>query len=1553
MKHLFNLLPKSIWLISLAFLSACDSSNDNNINSPIVDETIQQGVSGGVTKGVLVGATVNAYLLAIDGTIDSNSIVASAVTDNNGLFNLSLAADHGYLLLVSSGGEFIDETDQNPVISERRKISFSATEGLKAVLPPGYDVIALTMTTHAIYEKTIREFSNDFYSVFDVNLQNFSAGLGFNPLNTLSADPNNPDPETTEAARQYALLTGGLANITNQVAISVGFPLPNYQVMLAVIEDFSDGNINGMLNAEPVSIDINEQPQFLPTGLNLDEAINRFRNNNFQSFQSTPLPIVDYTVLESTGQLNNPPTLTISGSTTSPAGDLVTLTANAVDADGTVESYLWQQIGSDPLLNLSGTNTSQLSFNAPVSASTQSASFLLTVTDDSALQATSTHTITFDPALLLTVNAGIDQQVSSDASVTLNGATSTDPYVSINSVSWTQVSGNAVSLINSNQLTGVTFAAPRVDNDTNLEFELTVTDSLGRAVTDRVIVNVLAYINLPPTISAGPDQNVDEQTLTNLNASASDIDGTISSISWSQISGTPVSLSNINILNPSFITPALVSNETLIFQLSVTDDDGATSIDNVSINVIANLAPIMSAGPDQTVDEQTLVSLAGTASDSDGTIASTVWTQTAGTIAVLSNANILTPSFTAPALTADETLTYQLVVTDNDGDSTTDSISINVIANLAPIMSAGPDQTVDEQTLVTLAGTASDSDGTIASIIWTQTAGTISALSDPNILAPNFTAPALTSDETLTYQLVVTDNDGDSTADSVSINVVANLPPVMSAGPDQTVDEQTLVTLAGTASDSDGTIATILWTQTGGTSAGLSDASILAPTFTAPNISVNETLVYQLAVTDNDGDTVIDSVSINLIANLPPVINAGTDQTVNEKVVVNLSASASDPDGSIVTIAWSQTQGTVATLSDTSILNPTFTAPDLTVDETLIYQVSVTDNDGDVSIDTVSININANESPLVNAGGDQTVNEQVRVNLSGSASDPDGSVVSQVWSQTQGTSVSLSNTLILTPFFNAPDISVDETLIFALTVTDDFGEVVVDTIAINVVANLPITLTPTPDFNVDQGKLITLNANAIDPESGPINLVWIQLTGPIVEVNSNFTDSISFSTPPVDNSEILSFLIEANDDIGNVTTALINVTVDNLANLPPIVSPLSYRGYKTGDAASINAFATDPEQGVLTYLWEQIGGTAVTLAGETTANLSFTAPAVLPAPEFLQFRLTVTDDSLGETVVYQKTVIEPTPVLVSTVAASLADSGFQGCLAETVTYVHELFDINCFSNGVNDIAGIEQFTYLKAVDFRGNNISDITPLNSLLYLEKVGLDNNPITNHNLLTNVSIKSLQLSNTGITDTNFLLPLIHLLDVEIGNNGGVNDLAPLAPRLGLQSLNINNTSVSDLSLISSFKAMYSLSLNNLGLSDISLVTNLPQLKNLYISNNTITDLSSLSGLTKLKIFEAANNGLSDISPLNALTKLDIINLSQNVISDTTVVSNFTLATNINFSDNLLATDLTEFYGLFLLGYLDLSINPNLVCIDVNNLNTTLASNPITIIMPIQCSG
>jgi hypothetical protein len=108
-----------------------------------------------------------------------------------------------------------------------------------------------------------------------------------------------------------------------------------------------------------------------------------------------------------------------------------------------------------------------------------------------------------------------------------------------------------------------------------------------------------------------------------------------------------------------------------------------------TVSAAANLPPIVDAGPDKALTQpQDSVSVTGTATDPDGTIAGTQWTKVSGPATyVIGNPSSLTSLM--GSLTTLGTYTFRLTATDNLGLSASDDMQIVVTA--APPGSTLPD----------------------------------------------------------------------------------------------------------------------------------------------------------------------------------------------------------------------------------------------------------------------------------------------------------------------------------------------------------------------------------------------------------------------------------------------------------------------------------------------------------------------------------------------------------------------------------------------------------------------------------------------------------------------------------------------------------------------------------------------------------------------------------------------------------------------------------------------------------------------------------------------
>jgi chitinase len=474
--------------------------------------------------------------------------------------------------------------------------------------------------------------------------------------------------------------------------------------------------------------------------------------------------------------------------------------------------------------------------------------------------------------------------------------------------------------------------------------------------------------NINPVANAGSDQTVISGTTVNLNGSGSDEDGTITSYLWEQVGG-PANITLQNETSPaaSFIAPQVETDTDYIFNFTVEDEQGSSDTTQVTVTITRNVSA--DAGVNQSVNENESVQLQGNGATLEGTVQSWLWEQTAGPTVTLENFDNSTATFLAPEVESDTTLTFLLTVTDSMDDSATDSVNV-VIRNVnkIPDANAGDDQSLDEKQTVNLTGSGSDMDGTIVSYQWQQTVGQPSVtIASPSSAVASFFAPDVITDTTFSFILIVTDNNGATTTDTVDILVRnVNVLPEANAGTNISADENIVVTLSGSASDADGSIVDYSWTQSGGSvSVTIENATSPSASFTAPDVDFEEnlTLSFQLTVTDNNGATATDFVDVNILfVNEPPIASAGADQAVTDSGSVSLSASGSiDNDSNIVEYQWRQVSGTTVELSTPTSVDSDFTAPAVTSQEDLVFEIEVTDEHGGIDTDTIEVSVVPND----------------------------------------------------------------------------------------------------------------------------------------------------------------------------------------------------------------------------------------------------------------------------------------------------------------------------------------------------------------------------------------------------------------------------------------------------------------------------------------------------------------------------------------------------------------------------------------------------------------
>ena len=121
---------------------------------------------------------------------------------------------------------------------------------------------------------------------------------------------------------------------------------------------------------------------------------------------------------------------------------------------------------------------------------------------------------------------------------------------------------------------------------------------------------------------------------------------------------------------------------------------------------------------------------------------------------------------------------------------------------------------------------------------------------------------------------------------------------------------------------------------------------------------------------DIDAGAVLDTsanpieAAAGLYINQAPTADAGRDQTVSELVPVVLDGTGSfDNDGAILTYLWNHTSGPSVTLNATDIPSPTFTSPQVTSNQEVVFTLTVTDDGSSRDQDTVTIFIDDDSIP--------------------------------------------------------------------------------------------------------------------------------------------------------------------------------------------------------------------------------------------------------------------------------------------------------------------------------------------------------------------------------------------------------------------------------------------------------------------------------------------------------------------------------------------------------------------------------------------------------------
>ena len=402
---------------------------------------------------------------------------------------------------------------------------------------------------------------------------------------------------------------------------------------------------------------------------------------------------------------------------------------------------------------------------------------------------------------------------------------------------------------------------------------------------------------------------------------------------------------------------------------------------------------------------------------------------------------------------------------------------------------------------------------------------------------------------------------------------------------------------------------------------------------------------YTLTVQASDGAAnVTVPVTIRVTnVNEPPTANAGADQSVTEGATVTLAGTGTDPEGQTLTYAWTPPAG--ITLSDATVANPTFTAPDRTADYTLTFSLKVNDGASDSAADTVDISVSAdNDAP----GAPSLTNRTATVGQAFSyqfaaVTDPEGATPTYA-AQARGGSGTESDpytygdlpswltfTAGTRTFSGTPGEDGADSLTIRVTASDGASPTPATssadfTLTVSAAAISPpvfgaasygFNLAENADGSSTAVAVGTVSATAADAGDTVEYSITAGNTGSVFAIDGSTgaitykgsgEDYESFTDDPMVEDDGPAFAytltVQASDGTASATVA-VTVSVTDVDE-PPTANAGPDQSVTEGDTVTLAGTGTDPEGQTLTYAWTTPSG--ITLSDVTATNPTFTAP---------------------------------------------------------------------------------------------------------------------------------------------------------------------------------------------------------------------------------------------------------------------------------------------------------------------------------------------------------
>lgn len=572
-----------------------------------------------------------------------------------------------------------------------------------------------------------------------------------------------------------------------------------------------------------------------------------------------------------------------------------------------------------------------------------------------------------------------------------------------------------------------------------------------------------------------------------------------------------------------------------------------------------------------------------------------------------------------------------LTVIDSYGASDT-AYSVVTVNNVAPTLNPLGTYDVDENQAISFEGVASDpgSDDLIFTWDWGDGTSTTNiyynnGVSPDPYPSPSGVYPFLVTDSVshvygdngnFTVILTVVDDDGGEDEETTTATVW-NVAPTIEPLGNYVTDENTALSVIGTATDPGSDDLTFYWDWGDGTSTttiyynnGVSPDPYPSPEVNPMNITDIVTHTYGddgvftviLEVEDDDGAIDTKTTTITVL-NVDPTIDLAPTNTTIENQEVILTATATDPGSDDLKFSWDWGDGTYSnnTYYNNGISPDPYPSPEINpinVTDTVTYTygdngvftviLTVEDDDNGIEVMTIAIDV-FNEAPRIEPLANYTADENDAISVTGTASDPGSDDLTFTWDWDDGTPNDVTtyyNDGLGPDPYPSPDINPinitdsvahiygdNGVFMVTLTVEDDDGGIDVKTTTVYI-SNIAPTIEQISNGTAFENQEVTLQATASDPGSDDLIFTWDWGDG-TVTTTTYYNNGISpdpYPSPDINPITVTNLVthiygdngvfivtLTVEDDDGGISTAITTVIVYNVA---PAIEEYNYNIYQ-------------------------------------------------------------------------------------------------------------------------------------------------------------------------------------------------------------------------------------------------------------------------------------------------------------------------------------------------------------------------------------------------------